>query len=114
VLRPACLTAVLLLVLTAACNPPDVQLQGIGVENRTGQPVHVYYVVDGEENFLGRFIAGGSAIMGDVRPNEDIGGRINCTIGDLVARAEDGTELERLPPPVCDDDTWVVQGAGGG
>lgn len=31
-----------------------------------------------------------------------------CTEGDLVAIAEDGAEVARRPPPLCDGDTWIV------
>jgi hypothetical protein len=31
-----------------------------------------------------------------------------CTEGDLVAIAEDGTEVARHAPPPCDGDRWVV------
>jgi hypothetical protein len=31
-----------------------------------------------------------------------------CTGGDLVAVAEDGTEVARHAPPLCDGDRWVV------
>lgn len=31
-----------------------------------------------------------------------------CTEGDLVALADNGAEVARRPPPLCDGDTWVV------
>jgi hypothetical protein len=31
-----------------------------------------------------------------------------CTEGNLVAIAQDGSEVARHPPPLCDGDRWVV------
>lgn len=31
-----------------------------------------------------------------------------CTEGELVAITEDGSEVARHPPPLCDGDRWVV------
>ena len=33
-----------------------------------------------------------------------------CTTGDLVAVAQDGSEVDRQAPPLCDGDEWVIDG----
>ena len=32
----------------------------------------------------------------------------DCTQGELVARLQDGTEVERRPPGLCEDDVWRI------
>lgn len=31
-----------------------------------------------------------------------------CTSRDLVARTEDGTEIDHRPPPMCRGEEWVI------
>jgi hypothetical protein len=47
------------------------------------------------------------------RPGEDsvensMIGEGGCTRADMVARTDDGRELDRQPAPVCMDEEWII------
>jgi hypothetical protein len=81
----------------------DIGYNVLMLENDLGESVEVSYQHNGTAEVLGQIQPGGelaveiSGAVGGL--NEDQG--LACTVVELVAVAQDGTTLARLPPPVC-------------
>ena len=89
----------------AACDPYD-GATGLNVLNNLAETVRMTYVVSGVEMSLADDIDGDVIRPGETKrfrldlydPGGDTSG---CSIGDLVARTEQGREVARIHPPQC-------------
>ena len=92
-------------IFLVGCDPGLTD--GIEARNETDGTVHFEVEGDGERFPLpgelgpgeGGLVISGSALGPDSLVTED-----GCTTGDLIALDEEGEEIERHPPPMCDGD----------
>jgi hypothetical protein len=77
---------------------------GVTITNGTDETltVVVLYPSPAEERDLVTYRPGESSLE-----NSMIGGG-GCTRGDMVARTEDGREIDRQPAPICIDEEWLI------
>lgn len=95
--------------ILVGCDPGITD--GIEALNETDVTVHFEVEADGERYALpgefdpgeGSLVISGSALGPDSLVTSD-----GCTTGDLIALDEDGEEIARHPPPLCDGDVFVV------
>jgi hypothetical protein len=111
--RMAAALAVSVLILPACERGLEPHLgEGIGVRNNTSQTLRIRVFGDGEWFNLARLEPGqaelvltGSAIGPSSRVVKN-----GCTVGELVAVNAAGDEVARRNPPLCVDETWVIEG----
>ena len=72
----------------------------IGVANDTKITVVVVEIRTNRERRLGDVAAGQTGWFDDLQWGVGPNGR-ECTVYDLAVRTADGTEIARIPPPVC-------------
>lgn len=112
--RPAVgLALVLTLVISAlsACEDPRFG-QSVRGENRTSRVLTFAAIVDGENVRIPGSAEPGESISLLPGPFSDhsVITEGDCTKVDLVALDPAGREVARHPPPLCLDDTWVIEG----
>jgi hypothetical protein len=95
----AALAGVLFATLLTGCIE---EVNGaVTVQNDLDQPAQIWYEIDGVESLQG------TVEVGDLMEFDfdlfDPGHKGDCTTKDIIARAADGTELARVPPPICRD-----------
>lgn len=86
-----------MLGLLAACDIGRVD--SFTVVNRTEHDLQLAYLNPNGEDNLGRISAGAT---GTASP-------FLCTRFPVVARTDDGTEVARRDPPICEGDTWTIE-----
>jgi hypothetical protein len=96
--------------LVAGCDPGITD--AIVVENETTSSLHFQIVaIDGRVFPLPREVAPGGTLRllegGQLSPGAGLVVD-GCTVGDLVAYADDGQEVARHAPPVCAPSLWVI------
>jgi hypothetical protein len=107
-MRRRIVTAVLLTglaVAAAGClNWEPRNTEGVSIINGTDQTVTVVvlYPEPAEELELVTYRPGESSVE-----NRMIG-EGGCTSSDMVARTEDGREIDRQPAPICVDEEWRI------
>lgn len=73
----------------------------VTIQNDLDQPAQIWYEIDGVESLQG------TVEVGNLKDFDfDLflpGHKGDCTTKDIIARAADGTELARVPPPICRD-----------
>jgi hypothetical protein len=113
--RSSAWLVVMLAVLLAGCGGlpgQDIGLtDGVGVDNRTSQPLVFKVFSHGDWWTAGRAEAHDTTLAigaRDMGPNGLIGTN-GCTDGDLVAYTLAGVEVARHAPPLCVDDRWVIK-----
>ena len=96
----------------AACDNP--MNGGPGINNYSGSPLELYHVVEGEETLIGALekpLAPSSgqdiSFTGIFQPVTE-----GCSLGTLIARRPDGTEVARLENPLCVNEVWVIEADG--
>lgn len=99
------LIGLLIPIATLGCQPERLML-GIELHNDGSSPARISYVVNGSERSAADDINGDMIAPGEYkRFYFDASDRTpSCTQGDIVARADDGREVARIPPPVCFND----------
>lgn len=77
-----------------------------GVEIRNGTEITVAVFTDSPAAGELRF-----ALLVPDGTTEQVGmlGNDGCTRVELIARTEDGTEVDRRPPPFCAGEGWVIE-----
>jgi hypothetical protein len=93
-----------LALLCTAClvwEPRDTR--GVTITNRTDETITVFVLYPAGESALNTYRPGESSVENNMLNQED-----GCTRFDMVARTEDGREIDRQPPPICRDEEWRI------
>jgi len=106
---------VALAVLLAGCGRlpgQDVgRTSGVGVDNRTGEPLALKVLSHGSWHSAGGVYPHATelAIGADTMGPTGFFGTNGCTDGDIVAYTLAGVEFARHAPPLCVGDRWVIE-----
>jgi hypothetical protein len=76
---------------------------GVSIVNATSETVTVVVLYPAGEDELNVYRPGGSSVE-----NSMLNARDGCTRFVMVARAEDGREIDQQPPPICIDEEWRI------
>jgi hypothetical protein len=102
--------AVVVAFSLSGCAPTEGDsISASSFRNDLDVPVLITYAAHGAE----RQVLGGEAIPAGERRDIDLIDLVEvnddgnwCTAGDLIVRTEEGTEVARLPPPVCERNSY--------
>ena len=94
-----------------ACGP-EVLGPYANVMNSPGQPIEVYNVVDGEEEFVISIEPATGGRQSQKLFDASFTQPEECTEGDLVARTLEGEEVARLTESLCIGETWLINNDG--
>lgn len=75
------------------------RVESFTVVNRTEHDLQLAYLKPSGEDNLGRVSAGAT----------DTAAVPGCTSYPVVARTNDGSEIARRDPPICNGETWVIE-----
>jgi hypothetical protein len=112
------LTAICLVACQAPAPEADIGTQadigtGINVMNNTDEVLHFRVFGDGkwvELSSIARPRIPKLIISPEITSDTPRLGPDGCTTGPLVALDPGGREVARHLPPLCIDDTWVIEG----
>ena len=102
VIAPAFLVS-MTLALSGCFLFREPRTEGVGIDNQTNQTIDVFTAspVAGELRLV-TLTAGEATVQDGILDDE------GCTTVDLIARAADGTEVDRMSAPLCRGDSWVI------
>ena len=76
---------------------------GVSIVNASSETVTVLVLYPAGEDELSVYRPGESSVENNMLNAND-----GCTRFDMVARTDDGTEIDRQPAPICRDDEWRI------
>jgi hypothetical protein len=88
-------------LLAFGCPGTDETTPPKMVENRGSEPISIY--VDGIVELAFQ------VDPGETQRTALIPDRLGCTTQAMVAKTLDGVEVDRIEPPFCDGETWVIE-----
>ena len=97
--------AVFVLALAGCLVWEPRNTDGVMIVNATSETVTVVVLYPSGESDLVTYRPGESSVENNMLNAAD-----GCTRFAMVARAEDGRELDRQPAPTCVDDEWRIEG----
>lgn len=95
------------LVCSACLKWEPINTEGVRIVNESGETVTivVLYPSPAEHRDLVTYDPGEASVENSMI------GTDGCTRVDMVARTEDGREIDRQPAPICSDEEWRVRGS---
>ena len=76
---------------------------GVSIVNASSETVTVVVLYLTGESDLAAYRAGESSVENNMLNREE-----GCTRVTMVARTEDGREIDRQEPPICCDEEWRI------
>lgn len=97
-----------LLSVALACSAclkwEPINTEGVRIANETDEAVTVVVLYPAGESSLVTYRPGEDSVENSMLNAQD-----GCTRFEMVARTEDGREIDRQPAPICRDDEWRIQ-----